>query len=80
MHSPVPATVTIIPFIVEPYAAVCDTIKELTEECDAVVAKGQETYDLRQGAQLFSNLGAQWVYSQYITKEISFKCNPWLTE
>lgn len=29
--------------------------KELTEERDAVVAKGQEMCDLKQGAQLFSN-------------------------
>lgn len=29
--------------------------KELTEEHDAVVAKGQEASDLKQGAQLSSN-------------------------
>ena len=62
MHSPALSTNTIIPFIVESYAACCDKKimflplrKELTEEHDAVVAKGQETCDLKQGAQLFSN-------------------------
>lgn len=44
--------------------------KELAEEQDAVVAKGQ-------GAQFFQ-LEAQWVYLQYIAKEMSFTHNSYL--
>jgi len=46
--------------------------KELAEEQDAVVAKGQ-------GAQSFFQLEAQWVYLQYIAKEMSFTYNPQLS-
>lgn len=49
------STNTIIPFIVQPYAACCDTIKEPTEGHNEVIARGLEMCDLKQNAQLFSS-------------------------
>lgn len=81
MYRPAPATVTIIPFSVEPYAAVCDTIKKGAHRrtwCSC--CQGTRDMQPQTRCSAFLQLGAQWVYLQYITKEISFECNSWLTE
>lgn len=77
MHGLVLSTNTIIPFIVEPHAACCDTIKNRAH-LKTQSSRFQGTRDVQPHTRCsaFLQLGAQWVYLQYIAKEMSFKYNP----